>query len=207
MCNLYLLYICRVYFIFNLNLFLQYQPKTFLDFINDDCVKDNHEIINNNSIDNKIEIKNISLIKKQNENYKKKIIELKNQIKKLKLIIKKKDNEIKELKNIPNKNNYINRIKELEKEIEKYKNYCLLPGEELITIKFISIDQAINFNTFAKKTDNFTKLESSLYENYPKYKDTENYFLVNGKKVNRYRTLDENKINDNDILTLGVIDE
>ena len=83
----------------------------------------------------------------------------------------------------------------------------MLPEEELITIKFISVDQSINFNTFAKKTDNFRKLESSFYENYPKYKDTENYFFVNGRKVNRHRTLDENKINDNEILTLGVIDE
>ena len=82
-----------------------------------------------------------------------------------------------------------------------------MPGDKLITIKFISIDQTIDYITFAKKTDNFTKLEASLYEYYPKYKDTENYFLVNGKKLNRHRTLEDNKIKDNDILTLGVIDE
>ena len=139
-------------------------------------------------------IKNLELIIKEKDNvinkYNNKIKELKNIIKQLELIFKEKDNiinennnKIKELKNILN-NNYINRIKELEKEIVKYKNYCLLPGEKLITIKFISIDQTIKFNTFAKITDNFTKLEASLYEYYPKYKDTENYFLVNGRKVN-----------------------
>jgi len=116
---------------------------------------------------------------------------------------------LKENSNITNNNNnnYINKIKELEKEIEKYKNYCLLPGEKLITIKFNSIDRTINFETFAKKTDNISKLENSLYENYPKYKDTDNYFLVNGKKLNKHRTLEENKIKDNDILTLSVFDE
>ena len=146
--------------------------------MNDDSAKDNNEKIINNSLDNNIE--NIGSIIKQN----------------------------KEIKNITNNNNnYINKIKELEKEIEKYKNYCLLPGEKLITIKFISIDQSINFETFAKKTDNIGKLEKSLYEKYPKYKDTENYFLVNGKKLNRHKTLEENKIKDNDILTLGVFDE
>ena len=146
--------------------------------------------------------------------YKNKINELENKIIKLELIIEEKDNiineynKIKELKNISNNNfENIDRIKELEKEIEKYKNYCLLPGEKLITIKCISIDQTINFNTFAKKTDNFAKLEASLYEYYPKYKETENYFLVNGKKLNRHKTLEENKINENDILTLGVFDE
>ena len=82
----------------------------------------------------------------------------------------------------------------------------MIPGERLITIKFISIDQKIDFETFAKKTDNFSKLENSLYENYPKYKDTENYFLLKGNKLNRHRTLEENKINDNDVLTLGIID-
>jgi len=153
------------------------------------------------------------LLKKQNEDYKNKIIELENKIKNLELIIKEKDNIIneynmKEIKNISNNDNdYINRIKELEQEIEKFKKYCLLPGEKLITVKFISIDQKINFDIVAKNTDNFTKLEASLYEKYPKYKDTENYFHVNGKKLNRHRTLEENKIKDNDILTLGVFDE
>jgi len=115
---------------------------------------------------------------------------------------------LKENKNIiNNKNNYIDKIKELEKEIEKYKNYFLQPGEKLLTIKFISIDKTINFEIYAKNTEYFSKLETSLYEKYPKYKDTENYFLVNGKKLNRHRTLEENNIKDNDILTLGVLDE
>ena len=150
--------------------------------------------------------------KNQNEIYKNIINELEKKIKKLELIIKEKDNIIneynkREFNKISNNNNYINRIKELEIEIEKYKNYCLSPGEKLITIKFISTDQKINFNTFAKKTDIFTKLETSLYKYYTQYKETENYFLVNGKKVNKHKTLEENKINDNDVLTLGMIDE
>ena len=83
----------------------------------------------------------------------------------------------------------------------------MLPGEKLITIKIVSADQNFEFNTFSKITDNFAKLESSLYEYYPKYKETENYFLVNGKILNKHKTLDENKINDNDVLTLGSFDE
>ena len=217
MCNLFLLYFFRMYFLFfNLYLLVQFEAKAILDFINDDSVKDNNEKIkiNNNSIDNNNnDAQNFILIKKQNEDYKNRINELENIIKKLELIIKEKDNiineykKIKESKNISNNNNYIDIIKELEKEIEKFKNYCLFPGEKLISIKFISIDQDIDFETFAKKTDKLSKLENSLYESYPKYKDTENYFLVNGKKLNRHRTLEENKINDNDILTLGIIDE
>ena len=152
------------------------------------------------------------MIKKQNEDYKNKIKELEQKINKLELIIKEKENIIEqynkiiEMQNISYNNKYIKRIKELEKEIEKYKAYFLLPGEKLISIKFISIDKKIDFDIVAKKTDIFAKLECLLYEKYPKYKDTENYFLFNGKKLNKYRTLEENKINDNDILTLGVFD-
>ena len=51
------------------------------------------------------------------------------------------------------------------------------------------------------------KIETILYNNYPKYKDTENYFLVNGKKINRNKTIEENKIKNNDVLTLNIIDE
>ena len=43
-----------------------------------------------------------------------------------------------------------------------------------------------------------------LYEKYPKYKSSKNYFLVNKTKINRNRTLEENKIRNNDILTLGI---
>ena len=82
----------------------------------------------------------------------------------------------------------------------------MLPGEKLITIKFNSIDRKINFNIIAKNTDNFEKLEGFLYEKYPKYKKTENYFLVNEKILNKHKTLQENKIKDNDILTLGIFD-
>ena len=209
-----------MYFLFfNLYFFIQYESETFLDFIKDICAKDKNRkiILDINSKDNNAE--NINLIKKQNIDYKNKIDELNIKIKQLEWELKVKNNiideynKIKELKNISkdknisNDNIYINRIKELEKEIEKYKNYCLLPGEKLISIKIISNDQTLEFNTFSKITDNFEKLESSLYKHYPKYKETENFFLVNGAKVNKHKTFEENKIKDNDILTLKVYDE
>ena len=100
-----------------------------------------------------------------------------------------------------------NKILELENELNIYKSYFLSPGEKLISVQFISTDQVINnFRAIAKNTDNFSKLEGILYEKYPKFKDTENYFIANGKKVNRNRTLEENQIRNNDILTLSKID-
>ena len=96
-----------------------------------------------------------------------------------------------------------NRILELEKELNKFKSYCLSLGEKLISVKFISTDQNINnFTVIAKNTDRFTKIEDILYEKYPNYRESDNYFMHNGNKIKRNRTLEENIIKNNDIITL-----
>ena len=106
---------------------------------------------------------------------------------------------------MPNYNNieYNNKILELKNQINQFKSYFLSPGENLISIKFISSDQNINFSTFAKPNDNFSKIENILYNNYPNYKENENYFLVNGNRINKYKTIEENDIKNNDIITLN----
>ena len=108
---------------------------------------------------------------------------------------------------MPNNNNieYNNKILELKNQINQYKSYILSPGENLISIKFISCDKNINFSTFAKPNDNFTKIENILYKYYPNYRETENYYIVNGKKISKYKTIEENKIINNDIITLKTI--
>ena len=117
------------------------------------------------------------------------------------------EKKIKEIENIPNNNIQNNEISELEEKIKQLKSYILSPGEKLIYIKFISVDQIINFPTVAKVTDEFLKIEAILYGYFPKYKDTENIFLVNGKKINTKRTMEDNKIKDNDIITLSIFDD
>ena len=98
-----------------------------------------------------------------------------------------------------------NKIKELENEIKLFRTYYnFSSNEKLISIKFISGNQDIDFPVITKNTDYFTKIEQILYEKYPKYKDSENYFLVNGNILNKNRTLEENKIKNNDVLTLEI---
>ena len=158
---------------------------------------------------------------KQNEEYQIKINKLENYIKELELKLKEKDKiindekikndnlnkRIKELENISNNNNKNNDIKELENEIKLFKSYCKFSEEEkLISIKFISVDQEINFNIVAKNTDIFSKIEAILYEKYPKYVDSVNFFLVNGNRINNHRSLKDNKIKNNDIITLQIQD-
>ncbi len=74
-------------------------------------------------------------------------------------------------------------------------------------MKIISTDQQINYNVIAKNTDFFSKIEMDLYNNYEKYRYTENYFLLGGKKINKNLSLIDNKIKNNDILTLCIFEE
>ena len=168
--------------------------------------------------------KNISLLIKENEEYKKEISNLKNYIKELERKLKEKENIINEEKikneklinkiklfenNSNNSNNYSlnDRILELENELNKFKSYCLSPGQKLISIKFISTDQTINnYTIIAKNNDKFSKIEDILYEKYPNYKESDNYFIFKGSKVKRNKTLEENNIKDNDIIMLSTND-
>ena len=99
------------------------------------------------------------------------------------------------------------RIEELENEIKYFRTYYKLSdNEKLISIKFISVEQNINLTVIAKNTDYFSFIEKILYDHYPNYKQFENYFLVNGSKINKNITLEENKIKNNDILTVVIND-
>ena len=159
------------------------------------------------------------MLLKQNEEYKNKINELENIIKELKIQLIEKDKllkeekinndnlnkKIKEFEIISNDKNKTNNIIELENEIKLFRTYYnFSSNEKLISIQFISCNQDIDFSIITKNSDEFSKIEKILYDKYPKYKDSENYFLVNGNKINRHRTLEENKIRDNDILTLEI---
>jgi len=165
--------------------------------------------------------KSISLLIKENEKYKNKIFNLESYIKKLeKKLIEKENNiteeklkneelinKIKQYENNSGECSLNNRIFELENELNKFKSYCLSPGEKLISVEFISKDQIINnFIAVAKNTDKFLKLEEILYEKYPNYRGSDNYFIFNGNKVKRNKTLEENNIKDNDILALAIND-
>ena len=104
--------------------------------------------------------------------------------------------------------NIDDKMEELEDEIKLFRKYYnFLPEEKLITINFISVDQELNCVMIAKNTDLFAKIEVDLYNKNEKYKLTENYFLVNGKKINKHFTLKDNEIKNKDTITLCVIDE
>lgn len=76
-----------------------------------------------------------------------------------------------------------------------------------MSVIFISPNQKIHYSIICKNTDQFTKIETLLYKEYPDYGDLENYFVVNGNKINKYKTLKDNNIKNSDIITLHIFDE
>ena len=137
-------------------------------------------------------LKNIN--KKLNEE----IISLKQykeQIKLLKYQINKKNIEI---QNYQLNNNYKDDI-----GITSIK-----PGEVVLAISFVSMgNQDIgHYAVVCKNTDLFVRLEEKLYNEYPQFKNYETYFEVKTKRIKRFKTLDENKIKNGDIINVFIVE-
>jgi len=146
----------------------------------------------------------------------KRIKELENSLKEKDNNIKNLENENKKLKieynNINEKLNHknselkdqINRkeiIKEYELKISQFP-FEISPREKIMTIIFISSDQNIISSFICKNTHIFKFLENKFYEKYSEYKDLDNIFFSNGRMIDKNKSLDENKINNNDIITI-----
>ena len=88
----------------------------------------------------------------------------------------------------------------------------LKPGEKPMAINFLSMgcQDIMNHNELCKNTELFVKIEERLYKTFPQYKDYETYFVVNGKngkRIKRFKTLDENNIKTNDIICVFKTEE
>ena len=188
--------------------------------------------INYNQFDNKINNeqikKNKELIEKINE-LEKKLEKEKNKNKILEEKILKLENEKKDINNkyndikikfeIENKNRNelkndskesLQLILEKDKEIKELKTelsrfpFKLKEGEKLISIIFTSIDQKIHYPLICKNTDKFNTIENELYEVYPEYSETENFFTFNGNKIIKSKNLEYNKIKNGSIIILNI---
>jgi hypothetical protein len=114
---------------------------------------------------------------------------------------------INEDKNISNLDKDIT-IKQLYKDMDELKKqlslypFELSKGEKLISVIFSSLDENILYSIICKNTEKFSKLEEKLYNDYPEYSKFDNYFMYNGNRVNKMKTLDENKIKNGSVIIL-----
>ena len=101
-----------------------------------------------------------------------------------------------------------NIIKELNNEIDKLKEKLsrypleLSNGEKLLSVIFTSSDQNMFYSIICKNTQKFIELEKKLYNDYPEYSKSNNYFMINGNRVDKTKSLDGNKIRNNDVIIL-----
>ena len=155
------------------------------------------------------------------KNDKEEIEKLKNELETSKKIIKNLELKIKDLENLLKisknqheekmkilKEAHLNEKKKLEEEHKKYqekleeerktiseKNLSqLYKMEEIMSINFTSSDQKINYSLPCVENSIFAEIEEKLYKVYPEYRETNNYFLHEGKTILRFKTLKENKI-------------
>ena len=96
----------------------------------------------------------------------------------------------------------INQINDLKMNKTSDLESCK-PGEKILCIQFKSTDQIIDLALPCKNTDIFVRLEEQLYEHYPEYKETNNYFTYNGILVKRFKSLIDNKIKNSDKILLN----
>ena len=121
------------------------------------------------------------------------------ELEKLNMELKQKINKL----NDETKNCFEKQKKELIDELEKKEKSQVLFDNNLICITFISLDESIIYSMICKKNDKFEILENKFYDKYPEYAKGENTFLKEGNKINRFKSLEENKIRDNNIIVFN----
>ena len=75
-----------------------------------------------------------------------------------------------------------------------------------MSINFVSMgNQDIgHYSLVCKNTDLFVRIEERLYEDFPDFKEYETYFEVRTKRIKRFKTLDENKIKNGDVINVFI---
>ena len=156
----------------------------------------NKELNKNLDIKNKT-IKNIA---KENENLKKELNKSYEKIKILNEKLKKLSKKDKIIESLLEKEN---EIKELKSKIQNYK-FELKEEETLVNIIFMSADESIIYSSMCKNSDKFIDIEKNLYKKFPELLQSENDYFRKGTKINKYNSIDENKIKDGDILIFNI---
>ena len=118
------------------------------------------------------------------------------ELEKLNMELKQKINKINE----EAKNCFEKRKKELIDKLEQKEKSQFQINKNLICITFISLEEHIIYSLICQKNDKFEILENKFYEKYPEYAKGKITFLLDGKEINRFKSLKENKIGDNNII-------
>ena len=127
------------------------------------------------------------------EQQKVEISELKNKLNAIKSVDL---NEIKNLKTeITIKDNQLNILKkELKNNNLKITENKKINISDTKMISFVSKDKKIIDIIPCIGDETFAEIEEILYRDYPDFRETNNSFFLNGKEILRFKTINDNKI-------------
>ena len=86
------------------------------------------------------------------------------------------------------------------KEIYSKYPFILLKNEYILSLIIISKDEKVITSLLCKNTDEFSKVESRFYQEYPEYLPNKVYFKFNNNLINKNKTLEEIKLKNNSII-------
>jgi len=145
--------------------------------------------------------KNIQLIN-ENKNLKKTVNKLKDELNKINGYRQKLENDLAQ--------------KDIEKQkllSQKNNGYfdinSLQQNDRIISVNFVSMgsNDIGHYSLICKTRDLFVNLEERLYNDFPNFKNYETYFEINGKRIKRFQTLEQNNIKNNDVINIFIIEE
>ena len=125
------------------------------------------------------------------------IKELEEKIKELNTLLEDKKPEVNALLS---KNRIL--IEELKSKLSRFP-FELLEGEKLMSIIVTSPDKKIIRSIICKNTDTFHDLKKKRYQYKDNIFEIGNKFSINGRKIDEAKSLEFNKIKDNDIIILN----
>ena len=109
-------------------------------------------------------------------------------------IIVQKDIELNKLKSNSNNNLGSININSNFSYNNNEHNKKLVDFNQIMCVNFISSDGLIHYSVPCMNNNTFAEVEEKLYLQFPKYRETNNQFLANGKTVLRFKTIGENKL-------------
>ena len=68
-----------------------------------------------------------------------------------------------------------------------------------------SDEKEIQYPIICKDKLIFKDLENLLFDKYPKYKETENEFYVDGNKIDELKSLEDNNIKDGQMIIMKIM--
>ena len=80
------------------------------------------------------------------------------------------------------------------------------PGEKILAVNLVSmgVNDIGHYALICRNTDLFVRLEERLYNDFPQFKEYETFFNVNGRRIKRFKTIADNKIKTNDVISIFI---